>query len=95
VVEALLVRLELGIPATAVPLARRLHRRLDGADYLSLERAGLAGAEAIITAPDDVLLAALRLKLKVDAVRKGAQALVSDQAGAADERLVMPRIEVD
>lgn len=92
VVETLLVRLELGIPTAIAPFARRLHRRLDRADYLSLDRAGLAAADAIIAAPDDVLLAALRSKLKVEAVREAARALTSD-AGVPEDGLVMPRVE--
>jgi hypothetical protein len=94
VVETLLVRLELGIPAAAVPLARQLHRRLDRADYLALERAGLAAAEAIIAAPEDALLTALRSKLKVDAVRDAARTLDAD-ARASEDGLVMPRLEAE
>jgi helicase len=94
-VENLLVRLELGLPPSAVPLARRLHRRLDRADYLKLERAGLMAPEAIIAASEEALVSALRTKAKAEAVRGAARALVPPAETPAEEALVMPRFETD
>ena len=94
-VESLLVRLELGLPASAVPLARRLHRRLDRADYLSLERAGLMTPEAIIAASEETLVGALHTKAKAEAVSGAARALIPPAETLAEETLVMPHVESD
>ena len=92
-VESLLVRLELGLPASAVPVARRLHRRLDRADYLALERAGLMAPEAITKASDEALLEVLRVKTKVDLVLEAARVLISRAEEPSGEHPVMPHIE--
>lgn len=55
----LLLRLQTGLPAQLVPLARLMHDRLTRADYLSLAEADIGDPSAALAADDDDLAAAL------------------------------------
>lgn len=56
-VARLLIRLELGAPGAAVPVARHAGVRLSRSDYLDLVTAGLVTPDAIDAAQDDAVLA--------------------------------------
>ena len=93
-VDELLVRLELGITASMVPLARVVHRRLDRADYLALERANLSSPEAITAVTDDALLSIVRVPVKVLALRSASAVLIDEATVLASSvELPMPRKE--
>lgn len=58
-VPRLLVRLELGVPAAAVPIARAAGTRLGRPDYQELVKGGLTTPDAIDAAADETLLSCL------------------------------------
>ncbi|MEW5961117.1 MAG: DEAD/DEAH box helicase, partial [Chloroflexota bacterium] len=67
-VQRLLFRLELGLPAAAVDLARYARDQLSRGDYLRLIKAGVGKVEALEAAGDEVILACVdgdRAKLAV------------------------------
>lgn len=69
--EALLARLELGLPASIGPLALRARSVLTRGDYLALATRGIRDADAVAQATDDVLLACLGgSRSKLDALRR-------------------------
>ena len=65
----LLTRLQLGLPASLAPLGRLAGSSLARADYLALERAGLADLDMLVGVADEVLVAALGRSQRVDAIR--------------------------
>jgi replicative superfamily II helicase len=92
-IDNLVVRLELGIPAGAVPLGQILHRFLERADYLALARANLLTPEAIKAASEEELLDVISAPAKVQALKKVAESL-SVVPVAADEDFKMPAVEM-
>jgi hypothetical protein len=73
-VERLLIRLELGLPEPAVPLARLVGDRLDRGDYLRLLNAGLVSPEAVANASDEAILTCVGGRRgKCEIVRKAAK----------------------
>lgn len=70
VVDALTVRLELGIPGKAVALGKLLGNRLSRGDYLKLLRANLVEATTLRTSTDEHLLSVLVDPSKVKAIRE-------------------------
>lgn len=70
-VARLLLRLELGIPGTAVDLARYAERTLDRADYRRLSEAKLTDCNSLAEAKDDTLLPLLGKDVrKISALRQ-------------------------
>ena len=73
------MRLELGITAGAVALARLAGARLSRGEYQDLVKAGLNTPEAIDGAAEDVLLACVGGEMdKAQAVRDAAAAIRSE-----------------
>lgn len=82
-VPRLLVRLELGVPAPVVALARHAGARLGRPDYLELLKAGLQTPEAIEGAAEDQILACLAGDPeKATIVRDAAAAIRAEPAAA-------------
>lgn len=72
--KRLLVRLQLGIPASAVELALYVGDRLTRGDYLVLEKAGRLGFEQLMSIDDDTLLPLFgESRAKLDAVRNAVR----------------------
>jgi hypothetical protein len=70
-IERLIVRLEIGIPAASVELARQTGDQLSRGDYLRLVRAGLTTFETIESANDDTILPCVeRQAAKLAAIRR-------------------------
>jgi replicative superfamily II helicase len=74
-IDSLLVRLELGVPVSVVPLARIARRGLERGDYLSLVRANLFSSDAIRLATDDVLLKIMGNPKKVAILRAAVSSI--------------------
>jgi hypothetical protein len=71
----LLIRLNAGVPASAVELTKQAGSRLTRGDYLQLCQAGLCGIDAIESSEDAVLLAHLgNDKEKLAVVRQAVDA---------------------
>jgi helicase len=69
--ESLLARLDLGLPATIVPLALRARSILTRGEYLALATRNIRDADAVARATDEVLLACLGgSSSKLDALRR-------------------------
>jgi helicase len=78
-ISGLLVRLELGVTAGAVALARHAGARLSRGEYQDLVKAGLNTPEAIDAAAEDVLLACVGGATdKAQAIRNAAAAIRSE-----------------
>jgi helicase len=91
-VSQLLVRLERGVPAGAVSLARHTGTRLGRGDYQDLVKAGLSSPEAIDAAGDEAILACVGGDAeKARAVRDAAAAIRAEPEAAPVP--VLPRYE--
>lgn len=87
-VPHLLVRLELGLTAPAVALARRAGTRLLRGDYQELVKASLTTPEAIDAASDDAILACVGPdNNKLHAVREAAAAIRAEPPAPALPKL--------
>jgi replicative superfamily II helicase len=83
-VSRLLVRLELGVPAGAVAIARYAGARLARIDYQELVKAGLHTLETVESADDGALLTCLSGDAdKVHAVRDAAMAVRAEPSPSA------------
>lgn len=92
-VDKLILRLELGLPADAVRLGQILRRSLNRADYLALAHASLLVPGTINTTREEELLNILRTPAKVQALKLAAAGL-ADVRPESKERFQMPAIEI-
>ncbi len=92
-VDGLLVRLELGVPEHAIPLARAARRQLERGDYLALLRENLVSADAIRAAKDERLLLVLRDPRKLASLRAAAEGMngARERELLSEEQLPMPK----
>ena len=89
-VDNLSVRLELGIPTVAVPIAQHVRRTLTRADYLTLINAGVVSPQAALDARGNELARLLDSKEKAEAIAHAANSLIEATGEQGDQPVLPP-----
>jgi len=93
-VERLLTRLEIGVPSSAVDLARLLGDRISRGDYLRMMSKGIGTPEALQAASDETILRCLdNSKGKLDIVRTAVKNWRPTVAAAGQAGPIVPQYE--